>query len=379
MMIWAGYAAADEAASLDQACQLSKNTGKPVLMKFDKIGCEFCEKATREMETDQSIKDALKAVVITTIDVDSELGVKLDSSYHIGVYYPVFILTNSDKEIISRWTGFYGAPAFKASLSKALSDLTTVTERKTRMKNNPTVKDALFLAQYSSDISEYLDAITYYREAGKLGRGLSGYSYEIFKATANAIWNDKLEFEDIFPAADSVINARPRLDANIAGMARIMARLARKKNTTHMISTYLSAGVAADQKGRTAQDLEGLNLLQADYALYADNDTVKAVEIRKSFLGNDWNQKPDKYYGFSDWCAERKIDLDEAEYYAREAAKRAVEGEFKGKVLFTLAQICFAQGKIDEAVSLVEQAIEQNPRQDNYYDTLVEYRLKSGR
>ena len=68
------------------------------------------------------------------------------------------------------------------TLDNALTDLTTVEERLTRFKTNPSFEDALFIANYYSGISENVNAVEYYRKSLELGKG-SGfdYSYKIFR------------------------------------------------------------------------------------------------------------------------------------------------------------------------------------------------------
>lgn len=300
-------------------------------------------------------------------------------TYKVGSTFPVFILANSRGNVIYRWTGYVGSHPFILSLNKAKLETLTVEERKKKFQIKPEYREAIFLAQYSADTREFLDAITYYKSAGSLGNGNRDFSYEIYKNTANAIWNDMAPFDKIFPAADAVLNSKRNPPSDIAGMATIMIRLARKMNQTGKIASYIQAGIDAAKESRNPKDAGNLASLQADYALYADSDTSGALEIRKQGLGPDWKRKPDKFYEFADWCAERKIDLEEAEFYAREAVKLAQDGQFKGKVLNTLAEICYARDNIDEAVSLMERALEQDPANEAYEKTYSQYLMESAK
>jgi tetratricopeptide (TPR) repeat protein len=161
-------------------------------------------------------------------------------------------------------------------------------------------------------------------------------------------------------------------------MAQILSRLARKKEQTDRIGKYLMAGIDAASKSSNSRDAKNLVVLRADYALYAEKDTLRAIEIKKEALDPQWKRKPDEFYGFAKWCAERKINLREADFYASEAVKLAYEGEFKAKVLSTLASIRYAQGLTDEAIDLIERAIEQDPEKESYFDQLREYKNYKG-
>lgn len=313
------------------------------------------------------------------IDVDSETGDQLRKDYKVGNTYPVFILASSDAKVIYRWTGYTGSATFISSLNKAKSETITVEDRKARFKVKPIINDAVFMAQYSADAGDYLDAVSYYRKADSLTSGAQDYSYEIFKNMANAIWTDQAKFSRILPAADAVLNAKRPNSASVIGTARIISRLAQKKGQTNKIAKYIQAGINAAEKSRNSKDAENLAILKADYKLYADLDTLGAVKLRKESLGSGWSTKPEKFYDFAKWCAERKIDLDEAEPYARKAAKLALDGEFKGQVLNTLAEICYAQGKTDEAISLMEQAMQQDPKQETYLERFLQYKKESGK
>jgi len=290
----------------------------------------------------------------------------------VGATFPVFILANSDAEVIARWTGYTGSGRFINSLSKAKSELTTVTARIVRFKANPTFSDAIFLAEYSTDARDYLEAVAYYRECGELSR--RDYSYDIFKNTANAIWNDLGRFDDVFPAADAVLTAKPANATNIIWTAKSMARLARRKHQTGKIAKYLSAGVEAARQSQNQRDAQNLVDLEADYTLYADRDTSTALNIKRSSLGDGWANKPDQYYDFSKWCAERRINLQEAEYYARKAIKFAQGDEFRAQVLDTLAEIVYAKGEAAEAISIMEEVIQLNPEEESYFEKLRDYK-----
>ncbi|GAF91543.1 unnamed protein product, partial [marine sediment metagenome] len=100
-----------------------------------------------------------------------------------------------------------------------------------------------------------------------------------------------------------------------------------------------------------------------------ENDTAKALSMKKASLGQGWETNPEKFYDFAEWCLQRKINLIEAKKYALKSAKRASAGPFKGKILKTTAEIYYALGDTKTAVSLMEAAMEQDPAND-YYETI---------
>ncbi|MCP4704532.1 MAG: hypothetical protein GY865_07970, partial [candidate division Zixibacteria bacterium] len=112
--------------------------------------------------------------------------------------YPVFVLTNSTGNTITRWIGYTGgAQVLSGTLIKALTNLTTVDERLTRFKTAPSFDDALFIAGYYSGSGENVKAVDFYRKSLELGKGTGfNYSYKIFENIANAIWKDELPFDE---------------------------------------------------------------------------------------------------------------------------------------------------------------------------------------
>lgn len=301
-------------------------------------------------------------------------GIELSKTYKVGHTYPVFILTDNIGDIIYRWTGYYGKSRFMSSLRTAMSDLTTVKERIARYDSDPTHDKALLLARYFADTGEHPDAITYFREAERLKPSDNiDYSYDIFANSANAAWNGMLSFEEVLPVADSIINSPKKDKKIIVRVAQAMSRLTRKLEKEEYVKKYLQAGLkASDVSGGRKNDDTRTSLL-IEYALQVENDTAKAITMKKESMGAEWTRSPDKFYNYSKWCLERKVALSEAELLARKAASLAKGAEFKAQVYNTLAEICFARGNLEEAIKIMDQAIEQDPGNTQYQDRQDQY------
>lgn len=307
-------------------------------------------------------------------------GIELGKVFKVGVYYPLFVLANSQGKTITRWTGYNGSSRFVAQLNQALSDLTTVDERITDCDAQPTLAKVLFLANYFSDGNEYQKAIAYYRQATGLGgqRRLD-YSFQIFKNCANAAWNDKLTFDSLIVAADAVITAQPVKRENIHKMAQMMLRLTRKLGKLNHLPRYLQAGLDATAEIPDAKTDRDHARLQADWALYVEHDTTRAITLKQQTMGPGWERQRNQFYLYSKWCLDRQIDLANAEMYARRTINMVDEGVFRARVLSTAAQICDARGNIDDAIDLIESAIEQDPSSTHYEDLLDRFRQSAAR
>jgi tetratricopeptide (TPR) repeat protein len=320
------------------------------------------------------VRAALNTVVHLPLSVLEGEGVSLSEEYRVGTYYPVFILANSDGEVITRWTGYTGADRFLQSFQQAKTNLTTIKTRAGRFDESPTVRNGLALAQYYSDTREYLKARDYYRQLQSLQGSQADYAFEIFKATAEAVWNDLLPFDSVVAAADVVLGRPKQISDQLGQLAQIIANVARRTGDVGRIEKYLEAGARATS-ART--DKAGVSMnrdIVADYALYVLHDTTKALNIKKSGLGSGWDQDPARYFQYGEFCYQRRIDLAQAENYVRLATQKASEGKFKAKHLRLLAEILFARGKVDEAIATGEQALEQDPTTEYFVEKLQEWR-----
>jgi len=370
---------AGELKTFAEAKTLSAQSGKPILLEFFKDDCEFCSQAAQDAINRSDIKQALDQVIHFTLNFKHGEGIELSKKFTIGIYFPVFFLLDSRGEIIKRWTGYTGAGRFISALNDALSDQTTVDERLARYKAKPTFDDALYFANYYTDIWDYIKANDYYRQARKLsGSNPSKYAFEIFQNTANAVWQDTLEFPAVLPIADSVLTLQSNNADILVKAAQIMTRLARKKETTGQIKKYLQAAIDITANRQDVKTQKDNALLKSEYALYVDKDTVKAIGIKKSTMPANWEKSPEEFYTFAKWCLERKINLEQAERFTRQAVQMASPGEFKGKVLSTLASICDARGNHQEAIKQIKLAIAEDPKNSSYSDLLEEFQSGSG-
>ncbi|MDH3889676.1 MAG: hypothetical protein OEV49_01215 [candidate division Zixibacteria bacterium] len=331
------------------------------------------------MASEQRISDALTQVVHLPLNIKKGEGIQLGERYSVGPYFPVFILTNSEGAVINRWTGYTGAERFLRSFYKAMSNLTPIAERIAAFDKMPSHAEALFLASYHADISEFVKAAKYYQRAQTLNGSSTDYSYQVFENYANAAWNDQIPFDDVLPAADAVLEAPRKNLQNIASVAQLICKLARRRDATDRIAKYLQAGIAAsgarkDDKGRKLQAE-----LKADQALYVHGDTLGAIEQKKSGFGENWDTNLNNYLPFATYCFERRINLEEAQRFVETAAQRASDGSFKAKHLSLLANICEARGNFADALRHAEAAAVQDPDNEAYAKQLLRMREAAGR
>lgn len=316
----------------------------------------------------------MQSVVDISFNVKEGEGVWLSEQYKVGKTYPVFILTDAEGEIIYRWTGFTGAPAFISSLKRGLSDLTTIKDRISQFESKPTYNAALTLARYFEEAGEYLDAVKFYKRAVNLNRNPGiNYSWQIFSNSANAAWNGLVSFEMVLPSADSILYGSGNSRSNMIRMAKAMSRLTRKLGKEDRLRKYLQAGIDITSGAKNPKDRNTHSSLLIDYALQIQHDTSGALSMKKRDMGEGWKENPEQFYNFAKWCLERKVNLAEAETLARSALQYAKDGEFKASVYYTTAEICFERGDLENAIVFIGQAMKQDPGNTIYMDAQDKY------
>lgn len=376
LSFWIATAFGEEAESLAEAKQVAAKTGKPILIEFFRSDCEYCERSAQQAQTDANVIKAYTQVVHYHCNVKGDEGEKLSDTYSVGFTYPVFLLTNSEGDPISRWIGFSNGQRLIATLSSKLRDLTTVKERERRLAATPNISDAVNLAGYYADEMDYVKATEAYRTAQKLVSGRSDYTYQIFYQCANAVWNDSLPFSEVPPAADAALASTNVNQMNKLKVVELLSRLARKFKHTDILGPYLDQAITLCGAADSPMIKERRASFLADRALHVQGDTAQAVQLKKAGYASGWENNPQESFKFARWCLEREIDLPEAEDYCRRAATTVASKKAKAQVYSVLGEILAAQDKYNDAVDALLLSVENDPTHDSYHTQLKEYNDK---
>jgi len=181
-------------------------------------------------------------------------------------------------------------------------------------------------------------------------------------------------FDSVYPAADAVLKSRTNRKDNTVKVAQLTMRLSRKFDHYQGLGKYIQAAIDI-----TAGDNATQQLLKADYALCIANDTAVALSIKKKAMGPGWDNDRDRFYEYARWCLERRINLDEAEMYARKAINLVYPGMYRARVLGTVAEICEARGNLDGAIEAARSAINEDPDNLLYSNLLKRFEDAAGR
>src|SRR5438093_374524 len=79
-----------------------------------------------------------------------------------------------------------------------------------------------------------------------------------------------------------------------------------------------------------------------------------------------WEANAAQLNEFAWWCYKHQLNLEEGERLARKGAELAKPGAERAGVLDTAAEICNLMGNCDDAVSLAEQAVKEDPQDEHY-------------
>ncbi len=377
ILLLCNIAYAERATTFNEAVTLSEDLNKPILLEFSMEDCDYCEKAEEEAKTNPQIRGLLDQVIVLPLNAAAGEGYELKQKYDVGINYPVFMLVNSKGDLITRWTGYTTASAFIMQLKRALSDMTTIKEKIADFEASPSFTEARALARHFEESQEFEKAVYYWRQSEKYAPGSSvDYSFNIFQNAANASWNDNMEFDKVLLLADTVLINRKNSADDIIKTAKLLASLARKKNTTDQIGKYLQAGLNAAQQSSDSRHIGDAVDLRADIKLCIEHDTTEAVNIYKRSMGEGWERNPQKFYIFSKWCLMREVNLDEAAKYAELATRMARDPKLKASTFQTLAAIYDKQGNYSKAVGAMKQALQNTPDNSYYMELLEKYENK---
>ena len=313
----------------------------------------------------------LEDVILVQIDCEKGEGIELKKEYSIKGY-PTFILANAEAETYYRWMGYTKGLLFD-KMKTGLSDLTTITEKQKRYQEKPDAKTAAILADYSASKAEYEDAIKYYKEAVALDNH-NDYAYEIYSNYSRGMRSKSFTMEELIRAADAALASKMVTNDNKYYVLYGMSGYATENPDDQKMLAYLGeAKEMAEKKLETGPDRGATNIM-INYALVIEKDADKAVATKLSSMPEGWKDDAGSLNEFSWWCFENKVNLGQAEELSRKGVKLAVAGREKSMIMDTCAEILFLNGKQDEAIAMIERAINEDPESEYYPKQLEKFR-----
>lgn len=315
---------------------------------------------------DTKLQAALKTVAFYHLDAEKGEGPDLAKQYAIRGY-PTFVLTDADGRLLNRWWGFRSPREFMETLALAADDPMPVPLREARMARAPTAHDAALLARVRMTDNDFRGADSLYALARKLNTDPKiDYTWDIFDVVSSGYPGD-FAYARLKAAADQALAKGSPEPGAIADLAMSMVDAGKEEKLgTAEWAPYMKAGLKASEGTTDSETLRTRRFLLVDNAVFIEKDMTKAVQYERDTMAEGWETRPGSLNRFAAWCAEYKVNLEEAETMARKAVELGKPGRAKAAYLDTLAEVLAARGKPADALAASQQSVAEDPKNPDY-------------
>lgn len=359
--------------SIEQVKALSAEKDVPILLKVGTEWCSACQAFDKAVAENAGFKaDIDRHVVLAQIDAEKGEGVDVAKMYGVKGY-PTFLLVNAKGEVMDRWMGFNKEEGLTSTLTAALEDPTTLSEKMERFRTEPNVSDAIKIGDIRACEGFPAEAVAYYSRAASLDSDADVQS-RLFQATMRGSKAGVFTLEDVKRQADAVFASNAIEPAEMMEVTYAMKWVAKgADNPGEYYHPYLKATVEATANTTDEMLTHKRQKFLADYALHIEKNEKKAVKQAKLALGDNWQENANTLNNFAWWCFENTINLDEAEKMARRGIELAQAGKEKANILDTLAEICNVKGDCGDAVEYIRLAIAEAPDNEYFQSQLTRF------
>lgn len=326
------------------------------------------------MEEDADIQKAMQDLVLLLLDVGGPEGKELAETHNVRAF-PTYLLLNADGETLYSWIGYGQPDGWIETLSGALADPVTVTERQARYRAKPTFRDAITLGKISHRDGRYREAESYFRQAQMLDAQAAAEADApllIFRSVFDGVGSGDYSVEQAAANIEELFgleNMKPEYALEVA--ERLIS--AREQAGEEAIIPYLKMAYPIISNIDDPK-LEGRRQrVFVEYALIVEKDPQKALALRRESLPQGWETDPAVLNSFAWWCFENKINLEEAETLAQKAVSISESGPEQANYLDTLAELVDLRGDTEVAVELTKKALEMNPESQYLKDQLTKF------
>jgi hypothetical protein len=314
-------------------------------------------------------------VILIAIDAEKGVGIALAKQYKVKGY-PTFVLLNSSGSVVDLWVG-YEKSYFLKTFAEALSDTSAIDTKTARFQSTPNARDAASLGRYSSASSDFKAAVSYYTTAQQIKTdSTQDFTFEILENTVNGLDKNLYTQDDVIKAADAVLASNDKTPEDVIETAQMMLGVDKADGKIDMVQKYLEAALKVSENEKDEYLKQAHNGILVDYDLYVKYDTAAAVSQKKDNMPKGWENNSADLNEFAWWCFENKLNLKEAESFARHAVDLAEPGETKAMILDTAAEICFARGNKGDAAKFAKLAIIESPSSKYYPKQLEKFEGK---
>ncbi|MEE4248561.1 MAG: hypothetical protein V2I33_24545 [Kangiellaceae bacterium] len=287
---------------------------------------------------------------------------------------PSFLLYDGSGELIGRWGGYGDAETFLARQDGFLAEPMSIDARRERFQAEPSYGDALLLWAAARSTDSWDEALHSIQQADALrAEGTPDHDYDIFVTYLAAAMDEAAELEPTLAAADAALASPETTEEEQLKVARYLGYLDEQLENNNFASEY-RARVLKATSGSTDPDIvRARNVLLVEKALEEGNKPA-AAQYKRATYEAGWEEDAQKLNSFAWWSFENEVELEDAEKIAAKGVELAEPGSQRAMILDTQAEIAFKLGKADEAIALIEKAIEDDPDGDMYKNQLARFK-----
>jgi tetratricopeptide (TPR) repeat protein len=306
--------------------------------------------------------NALKGLVFLPLDIATPEGAALAKTHRVRAY-PTYLVLNAFGEVIFSWSGYGRPEGWAKTLSDAMVDAITVSEREARFAAQPTFYDALVLGKVANRENRYRDAEGYYRQAQALDPIAAGdeeVAMLIFRSIFNGVGTGEFTVEQ---SAANIAQLLGSQNIKPEHALEVAERLIMVKDQVGLdvIIPYLKMSRSILSKHDDPALQVRLGEVSVDFAVIIDKNPQKALRLKRELLPSGWESKSSDLNKFAWWCFQNTINLEEAEGLARKAVSLSEPGKEQANYLDTLAELVNLRGDTAGAIKLIEKALKMNP------------------
>jgi len=315
-------------ASYQDALAAASADGKFVFIDFYTTWCGPCKRLEEVTYRDSGVAGLLSDVVCLKFDAENGAGVDLADTYRVSAY-PTLVLLGSDGNEIDRHIGYLDPGEFVQVFGDYRRGVNTVEDYRRRVAENPDDAESWkVLGMKHADAARHEEAKAALNRYLELRPDLPGEEKAEILARLAFVYYDSEAYEEAKQAYQQILDEFPDTDHYDDAL-------------TWLARTYHKLGLVDD--------------CIETYMKYVDRHPGD-VGAMNSFA---W------------FCASRKVGLDAALPVALEAAE--LSNRSPG-ILDTLAELYYARGEFDEAITVGAEALEKDPEDQYLADQLKKFK-----
>ncbi len=306
----------------------AKSENKYVFIDFFTTWCGPCKTMDKETYAEEGVSGFLNGMVPVKYNAEKGAGLELAKKFRISAY-PTLVLLGPEGEEIDRHVGFLNAKDFLRIMKDYQNGVGTVADFEQRVKKNP------------ADAATWKTLGTKYADAGRL--------------------------EESVAALDKYLE----LDPDVAGddKGEVLYTIA---ETHYQGESYDKAVRAYEAAINEFSDEEWIDLTLTRLARAHNKagNRAKCISTYMSYV-NRHPDDPKALNSFAWFCATRKVGFDEA----LPIALKAVElSERAPGNLDTLAELYYAMGQYDKAISIGVEAARKETDDAYFTDQVKKFK-----